>query len=76
MTADQRSQGAIGLILPAALDILPWLTPVAAFCLAALMLLAAIYHARRPSEGRNVILNVILGLIALLVAIGRVAVPS
>ena len=29
--------GAIGLILPSALHILPWLTPAAAFLLAALM---------------------------------------
>ena len=63
--------GAIGLVLPAATGILPWLTPVAAACLAMLMILAAIYHARRPGEGQNIILNVILGAIAVLVAYGR-----
>jgi hypothetical protein len=32
---------------------------------------AAIYHLRRPNEGRNVVLNVILGAIALVIAYGR-----
>jgi crotonobetainyl-CoA:carnitine CoA-transferase CaiB-like acyl-CoA transferase len=63
--------GAIGLILPAATGILPWLTPVAASCLAVIMALAAVYHLRRPGEGRNVVLNVILGAMAVLVAYGR-----
>src|SRR3954470_20192654 len=47
--------GAVGLVLPAATGILPWLTPVAALSLAALMALAAIYHLRRPGEGRNTV---------------------
>ena len=63
--------GAIGLILPAATGILPWLTPVAATALAVLMALAIVFHARRPGEGRNIILNVILGAIAALVAYSR-----
>jgi len=63
--------GAIGLIVPAATGVLPWLTPVAASCLAILMTLAAVYHLRRPGEGQNVVLNVILGVIAVLVAYGR-----
>jgi hypothetical protein len=63
--------GAIGLIVPAATGILPWLTPVAASCLALVMLFAAIFHLRRPGEGPNVALNVGLGLIAALVAYGR-----
>lgn len=63
--------GAIGLVLPAATGVLPWLTPVAAACLAILMALAAIYHLRRPNEGRNVVLNVILGGIGLAIAYGR-----
>jgi hypothetical protein len=52
--------GAIGLILPAALGVLPWLTPVAAASLAVLMGFAAAFHARRPAEGRNIVLNVSL----------------
>ena len=63
--------GAIGLILPAATGILPWLTPVAASCLAVLMAIAAVFHLRRPGEGQNIVLNVVLGLIAMLVAYGR-----
>ena len=63
--------GAIGLILPAATGILPWLTPVAAACLALLMALAVVYHLRRPVEGPNVVLNVVLGVLAALVAYGR-----
>jgi hypothetical protein len=47
------------------------LTPVAATALAVLMVLAIVLHARRPDEGRNIILNVILGAIAALVAYGR-----
>jgi len=63
--------GAIGLVLPAATGVLPWLTPVAATALAVLMVLAAVLHLRRPDEGRNIVVNVILGAIAALIAYGR-----
>jgi uncharacterized membrane protein YphA (DoxX/SURF4 family) len=63
--------GAIGLVVPAATGILPWLTPLAATGLAIIMALAAVYHLRRPGEGQNVVLNVILGLIAVVIAYGR-----
>jgi hypothetical protein len=63
--------GAVGLILPAATGVLPWLTPVAATSLAVLMGLAVVLHARRPGEGRNIVFNVILGVIAALIAHGR-----
>lgn len=63
--------GAVGLILPAATRILPWLTPVAAACLALLMAFAIVFHLRRPGEMRNIVLNVVLGTIAALVAYGR-----
>jgi len=63
--------GALGLVLPAATGILPWLTPLAALGLAVLMGLAAVYHLRRPNESRNVVLNVILGVLALVIAYGR-----
>lgn len=39
--------GALGLILPAALKIAPWLTPLAAVGLAVTMLLAVVVHVRR-----------------------------
>ena len=63
--------GAIGLVLPAAIGILPWLTPLAATGLAVLMAAAAVYHLRRRGEGRNTVLNLILGLIAIVIAYGR-----
>ena len=63
--------GAIGLILPAATGILPWLTPVTATALTVLMALAIVFHARRPGEGRNIVFSMILGAIAALVAYGR-----
>jgi len=42
--------GALGLILPAATGIYPWLTPVAAVALALLMFLAAVFHALRHEK--------------------------
>jgi uncharacterized membrane protein len=69
--------GAIGLILPAATSVLPWLTPTAASALTVLMVLAIVLHARRQGEGRNIIGNAILGAIATLIAYGRfVVAPS
>lgn len=56
--------GALGLILPAALDIVPVLTPLAATGLAVIMLLAAGVHARRR-EPQAVLVNVVpLALLA------------
>jgi hypothetical protein len=66
--------GAIALIVPAATGILPWLTPLAAIGLAIIMAAAAVYHARRPGEGRNIVLNVILLVMALVIAYGRIVV--
>ena len=62
---------AIGLILPAASGFLPWLTPLAAAAIALLMVCAAVFHGRRQGEGQNIVLNVILGVVAALVAYGR-----
>jgi uncharacterized membrane protein len=67
--------GAVGLILPAVTRIQPWLTPLAALCLAILMVFAIIFHATRR-ELPNIALNAILGLLAAFVAWGRfVAAP-
>jgi hypothetical protein len=64
--------GAIGLILPAATGILPWLTPTAAAALSTLMLLSVIFHARRPGEFTvRIIGNVVLAVIPALIAYGR-----
>ena len=62
--------GALGLILPAALDILPILVPIAATGLALVMLGAAITHARRK-ESQMIVVNVVLLALAAFVAWGR-----
>jgi uncharacterized membrane protein len=62
--------GAIGLVLPAVTRIQPWLTPLAALSLAALMVFAIAFHATRR-EMPNIVLNAILGLLAAFVAWGR-----
>ena len=64
----------VGLILPAATGVLPWLTPLAAAGVAILMLAAAVFHARRPDERPNIVLNLILALIAILIVYGRTVV--
>ncbi|MCB0007584.1 MAG: DoxX family protein [Anaerolineales bacterium] len=62
--------GAIGLILPWLLDIAPILTPIAALGLVLTMLGAAIVHLRR-GETQMIVPNIVLGLLALFVALGR-----
>ena len=62
--------GAIGLIFPAVTGILPWLTPLAAACLALTMIGAMITHGRR-GEYSQIGINVILLLLTLFVAYGR-----
>jgi uncharacterized membrane protein YphA (DoxX/SURF4 family) len=62
--------GAIGLILPAALDIAPVLTPIAALGLGLTMLGAAATHVRR-GELQALPANVVLLALATFVAIER-----
>ncbi len=62
--------GAIGLIVPAAFDVVPWLTPVAASGLALLMALAGIHHVRK-GEWSEASFNVVLFAGTLFVAIFR-----
>lgn len=62
--------GAIGLILPWALTILPELTGIAAIGLVLTMIGAAITHIRR-NEMQMVVPNVVLGALAAFVAVGR-----
>lgn len=62
--------GAIGLILPAVLDVAPVLVPVAAAGLALVMVGAAITHLRRK-EMQMVAVNVVLLVLAVFVAWGR-----
>ena len=61
---------AIGLLLPALLDIAPVLVPVTAVGVVLLMVGAAITHARR-TEYSAIAVNALLGGLALVVAILR-----
>ena len=61
---------AIGLILPAALGIAEIFTPLAAVGLALTMVGAAVVHAKR-GEGQMIPVNVVLGGLALFVAVMR-----
>jgi uncharacterized membrane protein YphA (DoxX/SURF4 family) len=61
---------AVGLILPALLDIVPVLVPLAAAGLIALMIGAAVTHGRRK-EAQPIVINVILLALAAVVTWGR-----
>lgn len=61
---------ALGLVLPALLDIAPVLVPLAATGVVLLMIGAAITHARRR-EYKNIVGNAVLATIALFVAVLR-----
>jgi uncharacterized membrane protein YphA (DoxX/SURF4 family) len=61
---------AVGLILPAALDIVPVLVPIAAAALILMMIGAALTHARRR-EYPLITVNVVLAVLALCIAWGR-----
>ena len=62
--------GAIGLIVPPLVHIAPILTPVAASALLLTMIGAMVTHARRR-EFTNVAVNVLLAIMAAVVAWGR-----
>ena len=66
---------AVGLILPAALDIVPVLVPLAALGLVLLMVGAIITHLRRR-EASVIVVNVALLVLAALVAWGRLGPES
>jgi uncharacterized membrane protein YphA (DoxX/SURF4 family) len=61
---------ALGLILPAALDIAPILTPLAATGLVVIMIGAIITHARRK-EPQAIAFNAVLLVAAAVIAWGR-----
>lgn len=63
--------GAIGLILPRALNIAPVLTPVAAVGCAVTMLGAVILHAVRKEYREVVFPPFVLLVLAIIVAVGR-----
>jgi putative oxidoreductase len=58
---------ACGLVLPAATDILPWLTPLAAAGLALIMALAIPFHVMR-GEANVIGLHIVVGGLAAFVA--------
>lgn len=67
--------GAVGVVLPVATGILPWLTPLAAVGLVLTMIGAMITHLRR-SEYSGAAFNVVLLVMAAFVAYGRFVVVS
>jgi len=60
--------GAIGVVLPMAANVAPWLSTLAAAGLATVMLLAVFYHVRRHESPAA---PATLLLLALFVAVGR-----
>src|SRR5881397_3246073 len=62
--------GAVGLVLPMATGILPWLTPLAAVGLAIIVLMAAGFHVR-ADERLNALETGLWASIAAVIAIGR-----
>ncbi len=62
--------GAVGLILPSATRILPWLTPLAAAALTLVMVLAFGMHAWN-GEYTGLPVNVVIGALTAFVAWGR-----
>ena len=62
--------GGVGLILPAATGILPWLTPVSAALLAVMMLVAVGLHVG-CRETPNIVPGLVLFALAAFLAYGR-----
>lgn len=62
--------GAVGIILPLLLNILPVLTTISAICLAGIMIPAGIIHYKR-TEYKNILTNVILFVVCLFIVYGR-----
>jgi uncharacterized membrane protein YphA (DoxX/SURF4 family) len=65
--------GGLGLILPAVTGIAPWLVPVAALGLAVTMAGAIVVHVRRKE---TIVPPLVLGVLALALAVIRFAVPA
>ena len=62
--------GAVGLVLPMATGILPWLTPLAAIGLAIIVLMASGFHIR-ADERLNALETTLWASIAAIIAISR-----
>ncbi|GAA3224174.1 DoxX family protein [Pseudonocardia petroleophila] len=65
--------GAIGLVLPAVTGIATWLVPVAAIGLALTMVGAVVVHVRRKEP---YLPPLVLGVLALVLAVLRIAYPA
>ena len=63
--------GAVGMILPAATRILPWLTPLAGLGFAVIQVLAIGVHAARGETAMSLPVNLVLLALSLFVAWGR-----
>lgn len=63
--------GALGMILPMATGILPWLTPLAAIGFVIVQLLAIPVHARRHETGKTLPINLLLLALSAFVIWGR-----
>ena len=63
--------GALGMILPAATRILPWLTPLAALGFAVIQVLAIGTHALLGETAQTLPINLVLLALSLFVAWGR-----
>lgn len=63
--------GAIGIILPAATRILPWLTPTAAVGFTIVQLSAIVLHATRGETAMTLPFNLVLLALGLFVVWGR-----
>lgn len=63
--------GALGMILPMATGILPWLTPLAALGFAIIQVLAIGVHARRGETMKVLPFNLLLLALSLFVLWGR-----
>jgi hypothetical protein len=61
---------AVGMILPIATGVLPWLTPLAAICLSIIQVLAIGFHAQRGETAKTLPMNLILLALSLFVAWG------
>ncbi|MGL4178126.1 MAG: DoxX family protein [Dermatophilaceae bacterium] len=67
--------GGIGLVLPMATGVLPWLTPAAAIGLVVVMAGAVLIHLRRHERQQLAFAGVVLVLVVV-VAVGRTVVAA
>ena len=62
--------GGLGLVIPAATRMAPWLTPLAAVGLATIMILAIVFHVLKGETG-VIWIHALLASLALIIAWGR-----